>query len=54
MKKTIQIEEAQIVKKPKVYTELYFGIGLGFTSITEDCIVIILPFVMIMISKDPG
>lgn len=35
----------------KVYTEIYFGIGLGITSIS-DCVVIILPFVMIMVSKE--
>lgn len=49
--KKINIEDVQPISTVKVYTEIYFGIGLGITSIA-DCMVIVLPFVLILISKE--
>lgn len=46
--KIVDIKPEQQIK---VYSEVYFGVGLGITSIS-DCVVIILPFVMIMLSKE--
>lgn len=35
----------------KDYIEYYFGVGLGITKI-DDCIVIILPFLLILLSPE--
>lgn len=45
--KVIDIEP---IKERKVYSEFYFGIGLGIT-VVDSVMVIILPFVLIMVTE---
>lgn len=51
MKKDVQIIDITPLKTHKVYTEFYWGIGLGITTIDKS-IVIILPFFMTLITEE--